>query len=136
MNRNFKLMFMGRVISNIGDSLYAVAAMWLVSELGGSTFYTGLAGFLTLIPRFMQFFSGPLIDRISIRFLLMNTQLIQAVLLTIIPLASYLGMLNVVLVLILSPLISVFNIIIYPAQMSALPRLVDKKDLLFAKSNP
>lgn len=127
-------MFFGRLVTNVGDSIYAVAAMWLVSELGGSTFYTGLAGFLSLIPRFIQFFSGPIIDRISIRHLLIHTQLIQAFLLLIIPAASYLGQLNVVLVLIISPIISIFNTLIYPAQMSSLPSFVSKKDLTKANS--
>ncbi|WP_211747496.1 MFS transporter [Paenibacillus sp. Marseille-Q4541] len=134
MNRNFMLMFFGRLVTNVGDSIYAVAAMWLVSELGGSTFYTGLAGFLSLIPRFIQFFSGPIIDRISIRYLLINTQLIQAILLLVIPVASYFGQLHVTLVLIISPLISVFNTLIYPAQMSSLPSFVNKKDLTKANS--
>ncbi|WIV18385.1 MFS transporter [Paenibacillus polygoni] len=134
LNRNFLFMFFGRLVTNVGDSIYAVAAMWLVSELGGSTFYTGLAGFLSLIPRFIQFFSGPIIDRISIRHLLIHTQLIQAFLLLIIPAASYLGQLNVVLVLIISPIISIFNTLIYPAQMSSLPSFVPKKDLTKANS--
>ncbi len=134
MNRNFLFMFLGRLVTNVGDSIYAVAAMWLVSELGGSTFYTGLAGFLSLIPRFIQFFSGPIIDRISIRHLLIHTQLIQAFLLFIIPAASYFGQLNIVLVLIISPIISIFNTLIYPAQMSSLPSFVSKKDLTKANS--
>ena len=82
-------MFLGRIVTNIGDTLYAVAAMWLVFELGGSTFYTGLAGFLTIIPRFVQFFAGPLIDRISIRPLLIVTQIIQSIMLLIIPIAYF-----------------------------------------------
>lgn len=49
-NRNFLLLFVGRILTNIGDSLYAVAAMWLVYDLGGSTLYTGLAGFLSILP--------------------------------------------------------------------------------------
>ncbi|MDQ0175499.1 hypothetical protein ACFOS2_14905 [Bacillus chungangensis] len=89
LNKNFSFMFFGRVISNIGDSLYTVAAMWLVYDLGGSTFYTGLAGFLTILPRFIQFISGPLIDRLPIRPLLIITQSIQSILLLFIPIAHY-----------------------------------------------
>ena len=46
-NRNFLLLFLGRIFTNIGDSLYYVAAMWLVYKLSGNPFYSGLAGFLT-----------------------------------------------------------------------------------------
>lgn len=133
-NRNFLLMFLGRVVTNIGDSLYAVAAMWLVSELGGSTFYTGVAGFLTIIPRFIQFFSGPIIDRVNIRSLLIYTQLIQAVLLLLIPIAHYMDFLTVGLVLIVSPILSTFNMFVYPAQMSSLPQFVEDRNLSKANS--
>ncbi|QOY38243.1 MFS transporter [Anaerobacillus isosaccharinicus] len=134
LNKNFRYMFLGRVVTNIGDSLYVVAAMWLVYDLGGSTFYTGLAGFLTIFPRLIQFLSGPLIDKISIRPLLINTQLIQCALLLIIPLAYYFEFLSVALVLTLSPIIMIFNMLVYPAQMASLPTFVENNDLTKANS--
>jgi len=72
-NSNFTKLFFGRVVTNIGDSMYAVAAMWLVYELSSSAFYTGLAGFLTRIPQTFQFLAGPLIDRWSLRRTLVVT---------------------------------------------------------------
>lgn len=128
-NRNFLLMFSGRIISNIGDSLYAVAAMLLVYQLGGSTFYTGLAGFLSIIPRVIEFFSGPLLDKMNIRSMLISTQLIQAVLLLVIPAAHFFGFLTITLVLIITPLLSTINIIIFPAQLAALPTILPPDDL-------
>ncbi|MCM3782138.1 MFS transporter [Neobacillus mesonae] len=133
-NKNFWMMFLGRVVTNIGDSLYAVAAMWLVAELGGSTFFTGLAGFLSIVPRFIQFFSGPFIDRIAIRPLLIISQLTQAAIVLVIPLADYMGFLTVGLVLIIFPILSSLNMLVYPAQMSALPKFVEPKDLSKANS--
>ncbi|GAY74654.1 MFS general substrate transporter [Sporolactobacillus inulinus] len=44
-NRNFRLLFSARLITNIGDSVYFIAAMWLVYQLSGSSFFSGLAGF-------------------------------------------------------------------------------------------
>lgn len=127
--RNFSLMFFGRIVSNIGDSLYSVAAMLLIYELGGSTFYTGLAGFLSIFPRLVEFCSGPLIDKIPIRSLLVRTQFIQAGLLLLIPLAATFDLLSVGLVLILTPIISTFNVLIFPAQLAALPKVLPEKDL-------
>ncbi|GAE37639.1 MFS transporter [Halalkalibacter akibai] len=133
-NKNFLFMFLGRIVTNIGDTLYAVAAMWLVFELGGSTFYTGLAGFLTIIPRFVQFFAGPLIDRISIRPLLIVTQIIQSIMLLIIPIAYFFDFLSVTLILIISPIITTFNMLVYPAQVATLPKIVEEKELTKANS--
>lgn len=134
LNKNFTFMFLGRVITNIGDSLYTVAAMWLVYDLGGSTFYTGLAGFLTIFPRIIQFLSGPLIDQIPIRQLLMVSQITQSVLLLLIPLAYTIGFLSVIHVLIFSPILATFNMLVYPAQIASLPKFVDSKDLTRANS--
>ena len=128
-NRNFLLLFIGRILTNIGDSLYAVAAMWLVYDLGGSTLYTGLAGLLSILPRIIQLLSGPMIDRVPIRGLLVYTQFIQALLLLIVPLAFYFDFLTVGLVLAITPILSTLNMWVYPAQMSALPKILEKKQL-------
>ncbi|MCH1625609.1 MFS transporter [Ferdinandcohnia quinoae] len=128
-NRNFMAMFLGRIITNIGDSLYMVAAVWLVYDLSGSTFYTGLAGFLSIIPRVIQFLSGPLIDKLPIKSILVYTQLIQALLLLIIPTAAYFNVLNVTLVLIITPILSTLNMFVYPAQIAALPKIVNEDQL-------
>ncbi|RXJ04315.1 MFS transporter [Anaerobacillus alkaliphilus] len=133
-NRNFRALFFGRIITNIGDSLYAVAAMWLVFELGGSTLYTGLAGFLSFFPRIIQFLSGPLIDRYALKSILVITQFIQCILLLIIPVAAYFDFLSVTLVLIVTPIITTFNMFVYPAQSAALPKILEDHQLMKGNS--
>lgn len=32
-NKNFLFLILGRLVTNIGDSMYTVAAMWLVFDL-------------------------------------------------------------------------------------------------------
>lgn len=66
-NRNYLLLLIGRVVTNIGDSLYYVTTMWLVYKLGGNAFYTGLAGFLTLLPASLQFITGPFVDQWQVK---------------------------------------------------------------------
>ncbi len=76
-NRNFARLLAGRLLDNIGDSVYFVAAMWLVWELSGEEFFTGLAGFLVLEPSGLRFLFGPLVDRWDLRRILVRTQLVQ-----------------------------------------------------------
>lgn len=128
-NKNFSLLFFGRVLTNIGDSLYAVSAMWLIYDLGGSSFYTGLAGFLSILPRILQLLSGPIIDRIPIRGILVYSQFIQALLLLLVPIASFFDVLTVGLVLTITPILSICNTWVYPVQMSALPKILDARQL-------
>ncbi|MFC6992829.1 MFS transporter [Haladaptatus sp. GCM10025707] len=133
-NGPFVRLMTGRLVTNAGDSLYYIAAMWLVYSLTGSAFYTGLAGFLTMLPGAFQFLAGPLVDRVSIRRVLVTTQVIQGVLVLTIPLAHYTGHLTVWFVLTVMPVLASLNQLVYPAQITALPRLVDDEHLVPANS--
>ncbi|MFC3959015.1 MFS transporter [Halovivax cerinus] len=133
-NRTFRRLFAGRVITNLGDSLYFIGAMWLVYSLTGDPFYTGVAGFLTQGPAVFQFLAGPIVDRHPIRRLLVGTQLFQAVIVATIPIAHALDALTVWHVLAVMPILSAANQLVYPAQTAALPRIVDEAELVAANS--
>ncbi|PGB80028.1 MFS transporter [Bacillus wiedmannii] len=133
-NRNFLLLFLGRIFTNIGDSLYYVAAMWLVYKLSGNPFYSGLAGFLTLLPSALQFLTGPFVDRWSIKNTLVITQVLQCMLILIIPITNYFDLLTVQLLLIIMPIVAFIEQFAYPAQSKALPLLLHKTQLLKGNS--
>ncbi|HDR8246551.1 MFS transporter [Bacillus cereus group sp. Bce039] len=133
-NRNFRLLFLGRIFTNIGDSLYYVAAMWLVYKLSGNPFYSGLAGFLTLLPSALQFLTGPFVDRWSIKHTLVITQVLQCILILIIPITHYFDLLTVHLLLIIMPIVAFIEQFAYPAQSKALPLLLHKTQLLKGNS--
>ncbi len=128
-NWNFTLLLSGRFLANMGDSFYAIAAMWMVYQLGGSTLYTGLALFLTSLPALAQIVMGPLIDRFPAKRLMIFTQITQSVLLLIIPTLYAYGMLTITIVLVLMPIISLLNQFIYPTQLSLLPKVLPKEQL-------
>ena len=133
-NRNFRLLFLGRIFTNIGDSLYYVAAMWLIYKLSGNPFYSGLAGFLTLLPSALQFLTGPFVDRWSIKHTLVITQVLQCILILIIPITHYFDLLTVHLLLIIMPIVAFIEQFAYPAQSKALPLLLHKTQLLKGNS--
>jgi MFS family permease len=133
-NPDFARLLSGRLVTNAGDSLYAVAAMWLVFDLTGSEAFTGLAGFLVMSPNLLQAFVGPLVDRWSLRAVMVWSQLIQAVLVLAVPVAAWLGVLSVWVVLTVIPLAAFVNQFAYPAQQAALPRIVDDEELVRANA--
>jgi len=133
-NKNFLSLFLGRIITNIGDSLYYVASMWLVYEMGESSFYTGLAGFLILLPKALQFLTGPLVDRWKIRKTLVTTQILQSLLILIIPISYMLDILSIQLILIVMPIIALIEEFAYPTQTKALPLIVQKTELIKGNS--
>lgn len=129
-NSSFMRLFGGRVITNIGDSLYYVAAMWLVYDLTGSTALTGVIGFLTGIPSTFQFLFGPIADRYELRWLATVTQVIQGVGVATIPLAAAAGSLSVWLIVVVAPLLSLLNQAVYPATSAALPLVTNSDEEL------
>ncbi|GGB44319.1 MFS transporter [Lentibacillus populi] len=133
-NKNFLFLLLGRIVSNMGDSIYYVAAMWLVYTLGGNAFYSGLAGFLTLLPQSLQFITGPFVDRWPVRRTLIITQLLQAILILIIPIAYYFGVLTVQIVLIVMPIVAFIEQFAYPSQSKALPLILSKEELVKGNS--
>lgn len=133
-NVSFRRLFAGRLVTNVGDSLYTVGAMWLVYELTGSPLYTGIAGFLVQAPRAFQFLVGPLVDRWRIRPVLVATQVAQAVFVLVVPATAAVGRLNVWVVLAVMPALAFLNQFVYPAQSAALPRIVGDDQLVRANS--
>lgn len=133
-NGVFMRLFFGRVVTDVGDSLYFIGSMWIVLELTGSPFYTGVATALMRIPDILTVFIGPLVDRWRLRRILLSTQLINGVAVLLVPLAALTGHLSVWLVLFLIPLLKFINGFVYPAQNAALPRLVEEDELTRANS--
>ncbi|MFT8319036.1 MAG: MFS transporter [Sporolactobacillus sp.] len=133
-NSNFTKLFIGRIITNIGDSLYVVATMWLVYKIGNSSFYTGLAGFLVLLPQSLQFVAGPIIDKFSLRKILIITQVLQGMLVLIIPVAYIFGYLYIPLILTIMPIVSLLDQFGSPAEKATIPVILKKDQLVKGNS--
>lgn len=74
--RNFRLFWLGQIISNLGTALQVVAEGWLIYQLTRSTFWLGMVGLLALIPVIpISLLGGVLIDRYPRRRLIIATQL-------------------------------------------------------------
>lgn len=133
-NKDFYLLFFGRLITNFGDSLYSIASMLLVYKMSGSTLYSGITLFLTSSTALIQLLLSPILDRINMKKFLINSQLIQAVLILIIPALYYFEKLTVYRIMIIMPIISLINQLVYPGQISLLPKILSEGDLVTGNS--
>lgn len=129
-NKSFLFLFLGRLVTNIGDSLYYIAAMWLVYDLSKNPFYSGLAGFLTLLPMTLQFAVGPLIDRWPIKRTIVITQVLQMIIILVIPITYFFDVLTVALILVIMPVSAFIEQFTYPSQSKALPLIIEKEHLV------
>jgi MFS family permease len=133
-NVSFVRFFLGRVTTNLGDSLYLIGALWLVHDLTGSTLFTGVAGFLMRGPQMLEFLVGPLVDRWNRRRTLVLTQVIQGIFVLTIPVAEFTNRLTVWVLLAVIPALSTVSRFQYPAQTALLPQIVADDQLVRANS--
>lgn len=133
-NKDFYVLLLGRLITNFGDSLYAIASTLLVYQMSVSTVYSGITLFLTSSTAIVQLLLSPILNKINMKKFLIQSQLIQAILILIIPALYYLEKLNVYHIMIIMPIISLINQLVYPGQISLLPKILSEKELVKGNS--
>lgn len=123
-NKDFYILLLGRLITNFGDSIYSIASTLLVYQMSVSTVYSGITLFLTSSTAVVQLLLSPILDKINIKKFLILSQFIQDILILIIPALYYLQKLNVYHIMVLMPIISLINQLVYPGQISLLPKIL------------
>lgn len=134
-NRNFCLLWLGQIISQIGDRLDQMALIALVYlRAPGSTL--GIAKILsfTIIPVFLIGpIAGVYVDRWDRRRTMFVCDFLRSVLVLTIPLFLFYSKSLVPIYLIIFITFSIGRFFV-PAKLSIIPDLVEKKDLLIANS--
>jgi len=133
-NRDFRRFFAGQFVTNAGDSLYTVAILWLAFEMSDSTAVTGVLNAILLLPWLLQVFAGPLVDRLSLKSILVGSQVAQGVVVLALPLAAATGHLSVTVLFTVAPVLMLATLLMAPMETALLPRIVDDERLSGANS--
>ncbi|WP_121742668.1 MFS transporter [Natronorubrum halophilum] len=133
-NRDFRRFFAGQFVTNAGDSLYTVAVLWLAFELSGSSLVTGALNAILLLPWLLQVFAGPLVDRLPLRSILVGSQVIQGIVVLVLPLTAVTGQLRVGVLFAVAPVLMLATLLMAPMESALLPRIVDDDRLSGANS--
>jgi MFS family permease len=132
-NGAFSAMWLGQVISSVGDRVHQVALVFLVARAtNNSPLALGLVFAAMTIPTTLVGpLAGALVDRWDRKRVMVGSDLIRAATVGIIPVASGINIgVVVVLVFVLAAVSSFFR----PARAAALPQVVPDEDLLTANS--
>ena len=134
-NRNFLFLWLGQIISQLGDRLSQMALIGLVyMRAPGSTMQIAKVLSFTIIPVFLVGpIAGVYVDRWDRRRTMFICDLIRALLVLIIPLFLFYSKKLYLIYLIIFLAFSVGRFFV-PAKLSIIPEIVDKKDLLIANS--
>jgi MFS family permease len=133
-NRDFGRFLAGQFATNAGDSLYTVAVLWLVYQLGGSSILVGVANAVLLLPWLLQALAGPVVDRLPLGPVLVGSQLVQGAVVLVLPLAAVTGRLSVGVLFAVVPVLTLATLVMAPMQATLVPRIVAERNLSRANS--
>jgi len=129
-SRNFRLYFIGQIVSMIGTWLQMVALGWLVLEMTGSAFQVGMVAAASSLPTlFLSLFGGVIVDRYDRRKILLFTQAASMVLAIVLALFTLTGTVTVPVIMVLAFLLGCIGSVATPAIQAFLSEMVDREQL-------
>jgi len=129
-NRSFTLLWISQLVSQSGDFIFDVAALWLVLQLTGDTLKVGLAVAFVLLPAVVIGpFAGVYIDRFNRRDIIIAGNTFQAAAAVVIAASYSIGLLNFPALLILLFVLNAGAQFVRPAVTAVVPSVTGKEDL-------
>lgn len=131
--RDFTFLWLGQLISRIGDTVRLVALPFYIYGLTGSALATGAMFMAQLLPPLLLgSFAGVLVDRWDRKRTMIISDILRAV--CLLPLLAVSSQESLWILYTVALMLSIISVIFNPARRSLLPRLVDEKDLVAANS--
>ncbi len=125
----FRRYYIGQTVSMIGTWIQSVAVMWLAYRLSGSTWFTGLIGFLASAPNlFLAPFAGVLGDRVSRRKVLITVLSLMAVQSVALAVVSGLNLMTMPLLAALALFSGICSAFEIPMRQSIFIQLLDNRE--------
>ena len=132
-HRDFRLLWIGLVISNTGSWMQFVALGYLVDRLTQSPLYLGILAFAQAVPRLLfALVGGTAADRMDRRRVLLATNLFLLISAGVLGLLTATGRIQIWQVLVLGALNSLVQSFDVPARHSLVPQLVEEREVLTA----
>ena len=132
LDGSFSALWMGQLVSALGDRIHQVALAFIVFEATDSAIAVGAVFLVATLPNLLfSPIAGGLVDRWDHREVMIVSDLLRAGLVLLIPLAA---VTNLALAYPLVFLVTTVSIFFRPAKGAILPRIVDGEDLIPANS--
>jgi MFS family permease len=133
--RNFRLLWIGSTVSNVGSWMHIVTQGWLMYELSESAFYLGLVALMRAIPLItVPLVGGVVADRTSRMRILYLTQIGQTIIAAVVATLTVFEWVEPWHILAISFLNAAVLAFENPARQALLPELVESQHLLSANT--
>jgi len=128
--RDFRLFWLGQVVSNTGTWMQSIAQAWLVLRLTDSPFALGTVTMLQALPVLMfGLFGGVIADRFPKRKLLLFTQLMMCLQALALGILTYTDLIQLWQVYVLALSLGLLNALDNPTRQTLVSELVPPDDL-------
>ena len=135
LTRNFGLIWLSQLVSQVGDGVSNLALLWFVYSITGSPVKTTIIGLIhTIPPIVLGPFIGVYVDRLPKKFFLIGSNVFRAVLMGIIPCAVSTDTFTVNLLYVLVLLDAMAMAMFSPALTSSVPMIVPREKFTAANA--
>ncbi len=135
LNRNFQLLFSGKVISQLGDQIYAFALSWYILDITKSGLK--MASFLVidnLSIVFVSMFGGVIADRFNRKLIMVWMDIIRGLVVLTVAILFYNHTLRIWILYISAMFLGSCGAVFNPASTAILPNIAEKEQLAEAIS--
>jgi MFS family permease len=134
-HRDFRLYWIGNIISNVGGWMQNVAQAWLLYQLTENVFLVGLNGLFHSIPFiFMCLYAGTVVDRVDRKRLLFIVETASTLIVLTMGTLVITGHVQVWHIYASSVFYSLMGAFESPTRQALIPHLVPRRDLMTAVS--
>ena len=130
-NRNFLALWLGQVISQIGDSFTFLALLITVNRLTGSTVAMGMMMISLTLPQLVfSFLAGVVVDRVNRKHVMIISDLLRGLL--VLAFLTVRSAEQVYVFYVVGFLLSSVSVFFAPAKTAMIPRIVEGEDKLLS----
>ena len=123
-NRNFLALWLGQVISQIGDSFTFLALLIMVNQLTGSTVSMGMMMISLTLPQLVfSFLAGVIVDRLDRKKIMIFSDLLRGLL--VLAFLMVRSAEQIYILYIVGFLVSTVSVFFWPAKTAMIPRIVE-----------
>ncbi|MBD3367392.1 MAG: MFS transporter [Candidatus Eisenbacteria bacterium] len=134
-NRNFLLLWIGQLVSQVGDRIHAIALMWWVLETTGSAALMGTVLIFATIPSVVFGpFAGGYVDRWNRKVVIVAMDFVRGAIILGIAVMAIRGTLEVWQILVATAGVSLASVLFGPAVNATIPNLVRPSEITRANS--
>jgi DHA3 family macrolide efflux protein-like MFS transporter len=134
-NRNFLLLFSGKVISQLGDHIYAFALSWYILDLTKSSFQMAIFLIIdTLVVAAISPFGGLIADRVSRKGILVWMDVIRGIIVLLAAGLLQQHLLQIWMLYLSAMLLGFCGAVFSPAASAIIPNIVEEQQLTQAMS--